>query len=150
MQTPENNYVMANIRIPIEVPENGEYHLHSDRIFMEFEKCEILPPISNNGNILEKIKNILNTKNNDRREEEKEDNKNEVTEEQALSSEQENNDLYSEVTEKPEKNSEEQEEKKDLMIYPSEILKRPKTRQNITFRKYSSRESNRSTRKKIM
>jgi hypothetical protein len=142
MQTPENNYVMANIRIPIEVLENGEYHLHSDRIFMEFEKCEILPPISNNGNILEKIKNILNTKNNDRREEEKEDNKNEVTEEQ------ENNDLYSEVTENPEKNSE--EEKKDLMIYPSEILKRPKPRQNITFRKYSSRESNRSTRKKIM
>ena len=37
-------YVMANIRIPIEITETGEQISHTDRTVVEFTPCDELPP----------------------------------------------------------------------------------------------------------
>ena len=121
---PEKKYVMANIRLPIELYEDGNYHLHSDRIHMEFEKCDELPPISENVNILERIKSIL-----------------------IVPQPREEEDQSHENSEEAEK--EEEKTNEDLQIFPSEIKKKEKTRQNITFRNYHSKKgSNNNNTKK--
>lgn len=43
------NYVMAKILLPIEIKgSNNDYHLHSDRMNIEFETCTFLPPKTTN------------------------------------------------------------------------------------------------------
>ena len=43
------NYVMAKILLPIEIKgNNNDYHLHSDRMNIEFETCTFLPPKTTN------------------------------------------------------------------------------------------------------
>ena len=42
-------YVMAKILLPIEIKgSNNDYHLHSDRMNIEFETCTFLPPKTTN------------------------------------------------------------------------------------------------------
>ena len=59
----ENNnyYIYANIRLPIEIYPNGKYNIHDNRIQIEFENCNELPPISQEKNetIMEKIQSII-------------------------------------------------------------------------------------------
>lgn len=40
----EKKYIYANIRLPIEISDNGSfYEIHSDRMIIDFELCETLP-----------------------------------------------------------------------------------------------------------
>ena len=41
-------YVMAKILLPIEIKGGNDYHLHSDRMNIEFETCTFLPPKTTN------------------------------------------------------------------------------------------------------
>jgi hypothetical protein len=41
-------YVMAKILLPIEIKDSNDYHLHSDRMNIEFETCTFLPPKTTN------------------------------------------------------------------------------------------------------
>ena len=56
-----NYYIYANIRLPIEIYSNGKYNIHDNRIQIEFENCNELPPISQEKNetIIEKIQSII-------------------------------------------------------------------------------------------
>jgi hypothetical protein len=57
----KNYYIYANIRLPIEIYPNGKYNIHDNRIQIEFENCNELPPISQEKNetIMEKIQSII-------------------------------------------------------------------------------------------
>jgi hypothetical protein len=56
-----NYYIYANIRLPIEIFVDGKYNIHDNRIQIEFENCNELPPISQEKNetIMEKIQSII-------------------------------------------------------------------------------------------
>jgi hypothetical protein len=51
------NYAMATIRLPIELFENGQYEIYSDRVSIQIEPCDVLPEKSEykNEDLLEKI-----------------------------------------------------------------------------------------------
>ena len=59
-------YIIANIKIPIEILENGSTHPFMERCTIELEKCEILPPEnkSNNSLFIEKLTEFINKNTN--------------------------------------------------------------------------------------
>jgi hypothetical protein len=58
-------YVMANIKIPIEITKTGEQISHTDRTIVEFTPCNELPPQQNMDDIdfTALLQNLLNDKN---------------------------------------------------------------------------------------
>ena len=65
MMEKDNYYIYANIRLPIEIYSDGKYNIHDNRIQIEFENCNELPPISQEKNetIMEKIQKIIDNTN---------------------------------------------------------------------------------------
>lgn len=59
-------YVIANIKIPIEILENGSTNPFMERCSIELEKCQILPPENKNNNSLfiEKLTEFINKNTN--------------------------------------------------------------------------------------
>lgn len=53
------NYIIANIRLCLEISENGQYKIHENRTQMEFEPCSELLPIQNNQNIVGTLQELL-------------------------------------------------------------------------------------------
>ena len=47
----KKKYIMAVIKIPIEVAENDEYNSFLDRAIVTFEECDELPPIQDHDSI---------------------------------------------------------------------------------------------------
>jgi hypothetical protein len=58
------NYIIANIRLCLEISENGQYKIHENRTQMDFEPCNELLPIQDNKNIIGALQELLkpNTK----------------------------------------------------------------------------------------
>ena len=56
-------YVFANVKLPIEIFSDGDYHIYTDRIVMNFESCPNLPPISEykQEDIMRIIQEVLNS-----------------------------------------------------------------------------------------
>ena len=44
-------YVIANIRLPVEMLEDGTMKTHTDRADIQFETCDELPPINQTQNM---------------------------------------------------------------------------------------------------
>lgn len=65
----DNYYIYANIKLPIEIFPNGKYNIHDNRIQIEFENCNELPPISQEKNetIMEKIQSIISNNNSEQK-----------------------------------------------------------------------------------
>lgn len=59
-------YIIANIKIPIEILENGSTNPFMERCAIELEKCETLPPENKNNNSLfiEKLTEFINKNTN--------------------------------------------------------------------------------------
>jgi hypothetical protein len=57
-----HKYVIANIKIPIEITENGEQISHMDRSSIEITPCDELPPEQNIDDIdfTEMIQQLIN------------------------------------------------------------------------------------------
>jgi len=54
------NFIIANIKLLIEILEDGNYHIHEDRTHIEFNNCDDLPPIRNNTDNDTAMQNIIN------------------------------------------------------------------------------------------
>lgn len=69
MTTTPSNYVIANIKLLIEISEDGNYRIHEDRTHMDFHPCayEDLPPIRKNEdgeNVMQSILEMVSSSNN--------------------------------------------------------------------------------------
>ena len=53
------NYIIANIKLLIEISDNGNYKIHEDRTHMDFHPCDDLPPIRKNEDGENIMQNIL-------------------------------------------------------------------------------------------
>lgn len=110
-------YIIANIKIPIEILENGSTNPFMERCAIELEKCEILPPENKNNNSLfiEKLTEFINKNTNHNQ-----NNKPENTP---------TNDIIS-----------------NLFVNKDEIKSRSKTRSLVTtFKNYPTKKINRFT-----
>jgi len=63
------NYVIANIKLLIEISEEGNYRIHEDRTHMDFHPCayEDLPPIRKNEdgeNVMQSILDMVSSSSN--------------------------------------------------------------------------------------
>lgn len=106
--------------MPIEIMANGEYHIHSDRVIVDFEDCDILPPILQEDyseTISKKITSILNHKKINPK----------ITSEIEMESEPDS--TRNTTTLPPESSTND-----ILRILKTEIKNIPKKRQNMTFR----------------
>lgn len=58
-------YIIANIKLLIEMSEDGTYQIHEDRTQIEFNPCEDLPPIrTNENNDMIKMLNLVSSSTN--------------------------------------------------------------------------------------
>ena len=126
------NFVIANIKLLIEISEEGNYRIHEDRTHMDFYPCayEDLPPIRKNEdgenimqNILEMVSSSSNNKikwDNDNEEEEadEEDYADDAEEDEEYDEEDEE---YEEEDE--EEDEEEEEDEREIRVYNSELRK---------------------------
>jgi hypothetical protein len=148
------NFIIANIKLLIEISENGKYKIHEDRTHIDFHPCDELPPIrknENGENIMQSIIDIVSsstnkikwdnsdTNNNSKKEEEDdEDDEDDDDDEDDEDDEDEDEDDEDEDDEddedSEEKNpdtdtkdeDEDEEEEEELKVYKSEINTNPK------------------------
>ena len=67
------SYVMATIRIPLEIIDNN-YEILNDRIDIQFEPCPILPEVQeNNKDLLQSLFSVNNSATEKKEEEEEEE-----------------------------------------------------------------------------
>ena len=45
-----NKYIFVNIRTPLEVKQDGSYRVLADRVIINIESCNELPPINRSEN----------------------------------------------------------------------------------------------------
>ena len=45
-----NKYIFVNIRTPLEVNSDGSYHVLAERMLINIESCNELPPINRSEN----------------------------------------------------------------------------------------------------
>jgi len=137
-------YVIANIKLLIEISEDGNYQIHEDRTQIEFNPCDSLPPIrTNETNDMSKILSLVSSStnkikwnggdNNSQDNIQKEDldfiNKKEE-EDDDLESEEEEEDTEEEEEEESESEEEEEEEsgeeEEELKVYKHELKEKSK------------------------
>ena len=53
------NFIIANIKLLIEISDDGNYKIHEDRTHMDFHPCDDLPPIRKNEDGANIMQNIL-------------------------------------------------------------------------------------------
>lgn len=131
----DNYYIYANIRLPIEIYSNGKYNIHDNRIQIEFENCNELPPISQEKNetIMEKIQSIIT-------------NNSEQKMQWVLPEEPEPENIQIQI---PEHEHKHKPSPSDIKIYSTDYLQRtPRKRINTTFKEVIKKKH--MTRKNLM
>ena len=61
------NFIIANIKLLIEISDNGNYKIHEDRTHIDFNPCDELPPIRKNedgDNIMQSIIDMVSSSTN--------------------------------------------------------------------------------------
>ena len=109
------NYVIANIKLLIEMSEDGNYQIHEDRTHMDFYPCayEDLPPIRKNEdgeNVMQSILEMVSSSNKIKWENDEDDDSVEEEEEEKEEKEEEEKEeeeprVYNHELRKPKQNS---------------------------------------------
>ena len=115
------NFVIANIKLLIEISEEGNYRIHEDRTHMDFYPCayEDLPPIRKNEDgenvmqsILEMVSASASASSN-----------NKIKRENDEEEEEEDDEDEDEEDEDEEEDEQKKEEKEEPRVYNSELRK---------------------------
>ena len=132
-------YIYANIRLPIEMSDNGSfYEVFSDRMTIDFEGCKTLPdPTSyENKELIAKIFAIQHEEEEEKvvEEQEEEEQKEEEQEEEEQNEEEQEEEEQKEEQEEEEQKEEQEEE--EMKILKREFKhKTNKSRYNMSFRR---------------
>jgi hypothetical protein len=106
-------YIIANIKLLIEIAEDGNYQIHEDRTQIEFNPCDNLPPIrTNETNDMSKILSLVSSSTN-KIKWNGGDNSNSPDHIQNTTSQEDNLELINEKEEEGEKEGEEEEEEEE-------------------------------------
>lgn len=131
------NFIIANIKLLIEISDDGKYKIHEDRTHMDFHPCDDLPPIRKNedgANIMQNILQMVSSSTNKIKWENEENEELEVptttTDNNIFVAENDDDDEVEDTEEDDDETKEEEKEQpkkeEEPRVYNHEINKEPK------------------------
>ena len=119
------NFVIANIKLLIEISEDGNYQIHEDRTHMDFHPCayEDLPPIrktEDGENVMQSILDMVSASSNNKI---KWENDGDQDLEEDDDEEEDDEEEDEEEEDDDEEEEEEQKKEEELRVYNSELRK---------------------------
>jgi len=126
------NFIIANIKLLIEISDDGKYKIHEDRTHMDFNPCDELPPIRKNEdgeNIMQNILRMVSSTNKikwDNREGEDDISEYEEDQDQADNSQEEEDDDDTEDEDSDTSSIQKEDDPQIPRVYNHEINNEPK------------------------